>query len=40
MVAEAIGVEKRKIIKQFNNQYFLDVTLIIGKDYNTLLINK
>ncbi len=40
MVAEAIGIEKKRIVKQFNNQYFLDVTLIVGKDYNTLLINK
>jgi hypothetical protein len=40
MVAEAVGLEKKRIVKQFNNQYFLDVSLIIGKDYNTLLINK
>lgn len=40
MVADAVGLEKKRIVKQFNNQYFLDVSLIIGKDYNTLLINK
>lgn len=40
LVAETIGVEKKRIVKQFNNQYFLDITLIIGKDYNTLSINK
>lgn len=40
MVADAIGLEKKRIVKQFNNQYFLDISLIIGKDYNTLLINK
>ncbi|MFO7526641.1 MAG: LytR C-terminal domain-containing protein [Ignavibacteriaceae bacterium] len=40
LVAEAIGVEKKRIVKQFNNQYFLDITIIIGKDYNTLSINK
>lgn len=40
MVAEIIGVDKKRIVKQFNNQYFLDVTLIVGKDYNTLLVNK
>jgi hypothetical protein len=39
MVADAISVERKRIVKQFNNQYFLDVTLIIGKDYNTLLTN-
>lgn len=40
MVADAIGLEKKRIVKQFNNQYFLDVSVIIGKDFNTLLINK
>lgn len=40
MVAETIGIEKKRIIKQFNNQYFLDITLVIGKDYDNLLINK
>lgn len=40
MVAEIIGADKKRIVKQFNNQYFLDVTLIVGKDYNTLLVNK
>lgn len=39
MVANALGLESKRIVKQFNNQYFLDVTIIIGKDYNTLLIN-
>lgn len=39
MVANALGLESKRIVRQFNNQYFLDVTLIIGKDYNTLLIN-
>jgi hypothetical protein len=39
MVANALGLENKRIVRQFNNQYFLDVTLIIGKDYNTLLIN-
>lgn len=39
MVANALGLENKSIVRQFNNQYFLDVTLIIGKDYNTLLIN-
>lgn len=40
MVAETIGIEKNRIVKQFNNQYFLDITLVIGKDYANLLINK
>lgn len=40
MVAEIIAVNKSRIVYQFNNQYFLDVTLIVGKDYNSLLVNK
>lgn len=39
MVAEVIGIDKSYIIKQLNDQYFLDITLIIGKDYNSLLKN-
>lgn len=40
LVAEVLGVENKRIIKQFNYQYFLDVSIIIGKDFNSLLINK
>jgi len=40
LVAEVLGVENKRIIKQFNNQYFLDVSVIVGKDFNSLLINK
>lgn len=39
MVAEAMGVNKKSVVKQFNNQYFLDITIIVGKDYNSLLLN-
>lgn len=39
IVAEAIGIDKLFIINQYNDQYFLDVTLIIGKDFNSLLKN-
>lgn len=35
-VAEALGIEKKFIIQQLNNDYFLDVSLVIGKDFNQL----
>lgn len=35
-VAEALGIEKKNIIQQINNDYLLDVSLIIGKDFNNL----
>lgn len=35
-VAEAMGVDSKNIIQQINNDYFLDVSLIIGKDFNRL----
>ena len=35
-LAEALGIEKRNIIQQLNKDYFLDATLVIGKDYNKL----
>ena len=39
-VAEALGIDKKHIITQINNDYFLDVSVIIGKDYNQLNYNK
>jgi hypothetical protein len=39
-VAEALGVEKQNIIQQINSDYFLDVSLIIGKDFSKLKPNK
>ncbi len=35
-VAEAIGVNKKNVIQQLNKEYFLDVSIIIGKDFNQL----
>lgn len=32
-VAKALGVSEKNIIQQLNNDYFLDVSLVIGKDY-------
>lgn len=35
-VADALGIEKVKVIEQLNDNYFLDVSLVIGKDYYKL----
>jgi len=35
-VAEALGIKKENVIQQINNDYFLDVTLVLGKDFNQL----
>lgn len=35
-VAEAVGVDSKNVIQQINNDYFLDVSVIIGKDFNRL----
>lgn len=35
-LAETLGLNKQNIIQQLNKDYFLDLTLVIGKDYNKL----
>ena len=35
-LADVLGVDKRNIVQQLNKDYFLDATLVIGKDYNRL----
>jgi hypothetical protein len=35
-LAEVLGIDKGHIILQLNKDYFLDATLVIGKDYNKL----
>lgn len=35
-VAEVLGIDKKNVIQQLNNEYFLDVSLIIGRDYAKL----
>ena len=35
-VADALGIDEKNIIQQINHDYFLDVSLIVGKDYNQL----
>lgn len=39
MLAEAVGVDENHIITQINRNYFLDVSLIIGKDFKLLSLN-
>ena len=35
-VAESLNINKKNVIQQLNDDYFLDVTIIIGKDYYKL----
>ena len=35
-VADALGIDHNNIIQQINNDYILDVSLIIGKDFKQL----
>lgn len=35
-VAEALGIKKENVLQQINDDYFLDVTLVLGKDFNQL----
>lgn len=32
-VADSLGIEKRFVINQINKNYFLDLTIVVGKDY-------
>lgn len=36
-VAVALGIDNKNVIMQKNDNYFLDVSLVIGKDYKKLL---
>jgi len=38
-IASKLGIGKNNIIQQVNKEYFLDVTLVIGKDYKQLKNN-
>jgi hypothetical protein len=38
-LADVIGLDRRRVIQQKNKNYFLDVTLIVGKDYKILFHN-
>jgi hypothetical protein len=37
LVAATLGVDSKKVIQQINMDYFVDVSVIIGEDYSTLL---
>jgi len=36
-VAQVLGVSPKNVIQQVNRNYFLDATVVIGKDYSELL---
>ncbi|MBL1212098.1 MAG: LytR C-terminal domain-containing protein [Ignavibacteriae bacterium] len=36
-VAQTLGIDKSKVIQQLNDDYFLDVSIVVGKDYHKLL---
>jgi hypothetical protein len=38
-VADLLGINRKNIVQQINSDYFLDVSLVIGKDYNQLKSN-
>ncbi len=35
-IAYALGINKRNIIQQLNPEYYIDVSVVIGKDYSSL----
>ncbi|MEK9136905.1 MAG: LytR C-terminal domain-containing protein [Bacteroidota bacterium] len=35
-VAYALGVKKKNIVQQLNHDYYVDVSVVIGKDYSSL----
>jgi hypothetical protein len=40
LVASALGVSDDAIISQVNKNYYLDVSVIVGKDFNNIKLNK
>ena len=38
-IADILGIDRKNIVQQISNDYFLDVSLVIGKDYNQLKSN-
>ncbi|UCH66388.1 MAG: LytR C-terminal domain-containing protein [Ignavibacterium sp.] len=38
-LADVIGLDRSRVIQQKNKNYFLDITLIVGKDYRKLFHN-
>jgi len=35
-IADVLGIDKKSVIQQINKNYFLDASIIIGKDFNNL----
>jgi hypothetical protein len=35
-IAEALGIDKEYVVQHINEDYFLDVSLVLGKDFNRL----
>jgi hypothetical protein len=35
-VADSLGIDHKNVVQQMSSKYFLDVSLIIGKDFNSL----
>jgi hypothetical protein len=35
-VADVLGINRKNIVQQLNDEYLLDVSLVIGKDFNNL----
>jgi hypothetical protein len=35
-VAYALGIEKKNIVQQINEDYFVDVSVVLGRDYPSL----
>lgn len=35
-VAKELGIDEKQVIQQLNNDYFLDVSLVVGKDFPVL----
>lgn len=38
-IADLLGINRKNIVQQINSDYFLDVSLVIGKDYSQLKSN-
>ncbi len=39
-IAQMLGVDTANIVRQYNKNYYVDVSIIIGKDYKSLLLKK
>jgi hypothetical protein len=35
-VAKSLGIKNENVIQQLNKEYFLDVSIVIGRDYFNL----